>query len=240
MAGVVLVYLGFVACLTGGVALFIRRRTGLATLGAALLAALVGFNLPAPERRAAAPASRLDEVAPAYQFNELHTARVAADCARSYQAIKQVTAPEITLFRTLTWMRRFGRPGPESLLNAPERIPLLEVATRSGFLALADLPNQEIVIGTVVIAPPDLDGRPRSPEEFAALNWPGVAKAAMNFRLTAAPGAGCLVSTETRVYATDAAARRRFARYWRVIYPGSALIRRMWLRAVKRRAERSG
>ena len=28
--------------------------------------------------------------------------------------------------------------------------------------------------------------------------------------------------------------RRRFAGYWRVIYPGSALIRRMWLRAIIR------
>ncbi|HYW41393.1 MAG TPA: hypothetical protein VE959_00970 [Bryobacteraceae bacterium] len=28
-----------------------------------------------------------------------------------------------------------------------------------------------------------------------------------------------------------------FAAYWRMIYPGSALIRRMWLRAIKRRAE---
>jgi hypothetical protein len=45
------------------------------------------------------------------------------------------------------------------------------------------------------------------------------------------------LTTETRVYATDASSRRRFAGYWRVIYPGSALIRRMWLRAVRERAE---
>ncbi len=50
-------------------------------------------------------------------------------------------------------------------------------------------------------------------------------------------GAGSLVTTETRVFATDDSARRRFAAYWRVIYPGSALIRRMWLRAIQRRAE---
>jgi len=31
--------------------------------------------------------------------------------------------------------------------------------------------------------------------------------------------------------------RMRFAAYWRVIYPGSALIRVMWLRAIKQRAE---
>ncbi|MBV8202739.1 MAG: hypothetical protein JOZ15_19150, partial [Acidobacteria bacterium] len=47
----------------------------------------------------------------------------------------------------------------------------------------------------------------------------------------------CVVTTETRVNATDAATRRRFAAYWRVIYPGSSLIRSMWLRAIRRRAE---
>ncbi|HXT21641.1 MAG TPA: hypothetical protein VN923_12895, partial [Thermoanaerobaculia bacterium] len=45
------------------------------------------------------------------------------------------------------------------------------------------------------------------------------------------------VTTETRVFATDDHARRRFAAYWRTIYPGSALIRRMWLRAIRARAE---
>jgi hypothetical protein len=39
------------------------------------------------------------------------------------------------------------------------------------------------------------------------------------------------------LYATDASTRRPFALDWRVIYPGSALIRRMWLRAIARRAE---
>jgi len=43
--------------------------------------------------------------------------------------------------------------------------------------------------------------------------------------------------TQTRVATTDAAAERAFARYWRLIYPGSALFRVMWLRAIKARAE---
>ena len=45
-----------------------------------------------------------------------------------------------------------------------------------------------------------------------------------------------LENAETRVFANSPEARGRFARYWRVIYPGSAIIRRMWLRAVRRRA----
>jgi hypothetical protein len=68
----------------------------------------------------------------------------------------------------------------------------------------------------------------------------------LNFRLEdadadagATPAASkvTIVTTETRIYATDASAQRRLALYWRVIYPGSALIRRMWLRAVAHRAE---
>jgi hypothetical protein len=41
------------------------------------------------------------------------------------------------------------------------------------------------------------------------------------------------------VVATDAASRRRFGFYWRLIQPGSALVRRGWLAAAKRRAERA-
>jgi hypothetical protein len=49
-------------------------------------------------------------------------------------------------------------------------------------------------------------------------------------------GDGSLLVTETRVAANDAAARRAFARYWRLVGPFSALIRRRWLRAAAREA----
>ena len=58
----------------------------------------------------------------------------------------------------------------------------------------------------------------------------------MNFLVSPDGPHASIVSTETRVHANDARSRRLFARYWRVIYPGSALIRRMWLRAIERRA----
>ena len=40
--------------------------------------------------------------------------------------------------------------------------------------------------------------------------------------------------------ATDTRARRAFRAYWTIVHPGSAFIRRMWLRALKRRAETDG
>jgi hypothetical protein len=59
----------------------------------------------------------------------------------------------------------------------------------------------------------------------------------MNFRVEPAGNGECRIVTETRVFATSPPASRAFAAYWRVIYPGSALMRRMWLRAIERRAE---
>jgi hypothetical protein len=213
-----------------------RRRAGAIAL-AGLSLVVLGFLLPAPEVRVP-PRTRLDEYAPAYQFHELHQIYVNAPPARVFAAIEAVTADEIWLFRTLTWIRRLGQPGPESIMNAPEHRPLLEVATRTSFLRLAREPEREIVVGTLVIAPPGarLKAKPTA-EDFQRLARPGFAKATMNFLVAADRAGGSRVTTETRVYATSDSARRRFAAYWRVIYPGRALIRRMWLRAIRRRAE---
>jgi hypothetical protein len=246
MLGVVVTYLGLIAAFLGGVSLlwplrFIAmstRRQGLIVLAMGAVVVLIGGLLPARDEHIINPRTHLDEFVPAYQFGEFHSMRVAAPKEQVYRAIKSVTADEISLFRTLTWLRRFGRPGPESILNAPERQPLLDVATRTTFLLLAEEPNREIVIGSPVVAPTGWRrSEARTPESFKALQQPGFAVAAMNFRIEDDGPQACTVTTETRVYATDASARRRFAPYWRVIYPGSALIRRMWLRAIARRAE---
>ena len=194
-----------------------RWRLHLFLSGLALIA--VGLLLPAPEMRVAEPRSRLDQIAPAWQFNEVHSITVAAPCAKTWTAVKEVTAGEIKLFHALTWIRRLADLAREH----PQR------------------------------AGDDADPRGRNPNRLSAVGGgsrardrdrrdthpPDRAKAFMNFQLTESGTGSCEVTTETRVHTTDASAGRRFARYWRVIYPGSALIRRMWLRAVRDRAESS-
>jgi len=215
-----------------------RRGAGLIAAGAAL--GLAAMAVPAPLRRVAVRTSRLDEIIPAYQFSELHEIRVRASPARVYDAVWAVTAGEIRLFRTLAWIRSPRLPwggGGESILNAPAEKPILRVATSSGFLLLADEPAREVVVGTLVVAPRRPGTLSGDPRDFAALDAPGFAKAVMNFRMTDEGGGWTRLTTETRVYATDASARRRFAGYWRLIYPGSAFIRRQWLHAIRERAE---
>ena len=247
MAASLLVYVGLLATLVGLVSLAwplrllgMRSRARAASVCAVGVAIfVVGVMFPAP---LVVPnrVSRLDDFIPAYQFDEVHLAQVHAPPGAVYAAIKKVTAGEIRFFRTLTWMRspHLGRTG-ESILAAPLDKPLLDVAMRSGFLLLADVPLRELVFGSLGVGPP-LHVTDPTPRDFLDFNRPGYAKIAMNFWIEPQRGGWSTVRTETRVYATDASALRRFGAYWRVILPGSAIIRVMWLRAIKERAEREG
>ena len=157
--------------------------------------------------------THLDAAMPRWLFRERHSIRIAASPERVFDAIRSVTAREIFLFRTLTFIRRFGRPCRPSILNPPPDEPLLDVATRSGFRYVNVDPPNEIVI--------EIDAGPN-------------VVATMNF-LVAPPW----LSTETRIVAKTLLAKIAFALYWLAIRAGSGFIRRMWLRAIRKRAEGS-
>jgi len=242
MKGSAVVYSGLIVALVGLVLLVLFVKSGSIGRGQAaivmaggVLIAAAGLALPAPESRVGRAESRLDEVVPVWQFRERHAIRIAASPERVFDALRRVRADEIFLFRTLTWIRRGGRPQPRSILDAAGRESLIDVATQSTFAFLADDPPRELVIGTVIRAPSGWRGKPTT-ELFRSPPSSGFTLAAMNFLVLPDASGGSLLTTETRVFANAPAARRRFAAYWRVIYPGSALIRRMWLRAVERRA----
>jgi hypothetical protein len=243
MLGAAIVYIGFVVAVFG-LALVVRpmallriskRSHGLIVAAFGLVVACIGMALPAPDVRIGTVETRLDEFAPAWQFRERHTIKIAAPPSRVFVAIRRVRADEIAFFRLLTWIRRAGRPLPQSILNAGTRESLMDVATRTGFVRLADDDPREVVIGTVVIAPPGIR-EALTPDMFQKQLPPGFALATMNFLVAPDGPDGSFVSTETRVFANSVSSRRRFAAYWRLIYPGSAIIRRMWLRAIERRA----
>lgn len=187
----------------------------------------------------------LDDVMPRYEFNEVHSVVIRSHARRVFDAIHSVTPGEMFLVGALFALRAL----PIRLLSrgqgirpAPGR-PLLEQALHNGFVLLAETPEREIVLGTVG-AFWSLRGGPSgtvtSPGDFQKFSDPGYAKAAMNFSVEAMDGARVRLRTETRILTTDATAHRKFARYWRLVHAGSALIRRMWLGAIKRRAELDG
>src|SRR5262249_50385612 len=142
--GVLLMYAGLLATFLGGVSLLrpLRflglgtRRRAAAAVGAGGLLVTAATLLPARLQRAAAQDTLLAAQLPAWQFGERHEIGVHAPVDRTYAAVRQVTAGEIRLFQTLTWLRSPRLPGsrqPESILNAPPDRPILDVAVGSGF-----------------------------------------------------------------------------------------------------------
>jgi hypothetical protein len=242
LLGGFLLYLGLAAAAAGAISIlkpsrFLRIRTrkrGLLIVGAGFLSFTIGVYLPVRETRVETASTRLDEFAPVFQFSEFHEIAINAPKDRVYAALQAVTPEEIRFYDTLTWLRRFGRPSPAGILNPPSRRPILEMFTNGAFFVLAEEPGREVVFGHAG------DGRKKlaaTPDDFKRLHPPRVLKIAMNFRIQETDAAHCLLTTETRVYAAGPQVLHGFAAYWRMIQPGSALIRRMWLRAIKLRAE---
>jgi hypothetical protein len=182
-----------------------------------------------------APAKWLDRLLPEWDVHEVHSTRIGAQPMTIHRALSELTSNEIWLLRALMTVRSLGARGPDGSR------PLLETAQEGGFAILALEPGREVVLGVIgrfwqlrqrSIQPI------RSPADFTSFAEPGFARAAMNFLVEPLDGGReCRVTTETRVSATDAGARRAFRAYWTLVHPGSAFIRRMWLRALKRRAE---
>ena len=213
-------YVGLLLFVAGLPLLIWRRTRKIAAYCAlsGLLLIVVAFAWPVTDEQTAGRMTHLDEVMPVWQFREQHVVHVAAPPERTFASIHPVTADEIAFFRALTAIRRLGRPSPPGVMNAPKSEPLLDIATRTSFRYRAIDPPRETVIDTIVV-------RPR------------LVLAAMNFLVKPDGAGGSLLSTETRVFVTTRSARRPFAIYWRIIHPGSDIIRRMWLRAIKKRAE---
>lgn len=251
MAGSALFYAGAVTALAGLLSVIrpfgrlgirTRRRAALVVAAGAAIA-LAGILLPSPTRATAAGDTLIDQWLPEWQFGEYHERRVRATPQQVFNAIRRVRSSDIFLFRTLTFIRNPSRHGQgEHILNPSAETPILDVALASGFVRLGEQTDRELLIGTLVIVPPDIVRSAQrgnmpllDPGLFRTLGQPGFARAVMNFRVIPESDGWTRVTTETRVHAVDHETQRRFARYWRVIYPGSWIIRWSWLRAIETR-----
>jgi hypothetical protein len=183
--------------------------------------------------------SQLERLLPHFDFVDRHHLFVPASPAQVYGAVAAVTLAEMPLVRLLLELRAIphrlaGRSAPMRRVDQP----LISQMLQSGFVVLAEEPGHELVIGMVGQMWKPAGGRRariHDAGEFIAWQTPGFAKAAMNFRVVASAD-GTLLSTETRIVATDILSRLAFGAYWCAIRRGSGAIRSMWLRAIARRA----
>jgi hypothetical protein len=159
----------------------------------------------------------LDEILPVYDFRESHVKEVDADAAAAVTAFLGAPAAPDRLTQTLLRAR-----------GVRTSVTIEELLARLRFEVLHRSPT-EIVVGAA--------GKPwtrRGGIHALADAEAGEVRVAVDVRATPRQAGGCVLSTETRIQATDAASRRAFGRYWRVVGPFSAFIRRRWLLAAAR------
>ena len=184
--------------------------------------------------------SLLEQFMPRFDTRSQHAIEVHAAAQAVFTAIEAVTVKEVRFLRELEFIRALPGLAATGRLEVPAvDAPLVLSFTRDAVL-LGARPPEEVLAGAIgrfwrlAGNEPVVVG---SPEEFLTFNEPGFAKAVVGFRLDPR-GAETLLTTETRFVATDEATHRLMSRYWRIIRPGSNLIRTDWLRAIRRRALR--
>jgi hypothetical protein len=182
--------------------------------------------------------SLLDAAMPQYEFVEHHRIRVHAPLQDAYSALQAVTLDELAAYPILMKIRsgamgrRWSKPkGPSPAIIAVFSDP------GSGYV-LIERNEREMVFGGLgrVVAngeKPVLS----SPAAFASFHQSGCVKVAFNLKVDDSGNGWSTLSTETRLRGLDAESRRGMAAYWRLIYPGSGMLRTMWLQAARARAE---
>jgi len=178
----------------------------------------------------------IDEWMPAWDAVERHETRIRAPREAVWRAVRTLDFTRSPVIRVLFALRSLpgllaGRRRERALGST------LDALLRNGFVLLGERPGEELLLGLAGrFWRPSGDVVRLTADELRAFDRPGCAVATWNFAL-AEEGDAVRLSTETRVRCTDAASRRSFLRYWTVVGPFSALIRREMLRSIRHAAE---
>ncbi len=193
----------------------------------------------------------LDDLMPQYDVVERHRTLIRASPNIVFDAIREADLAGGRITRALLALRA----APAALLaiarspraawtehnaraSAQQRVVRLRDFERAGFHIVAERAPDELVIGLL--------GRFWTPrgdlcaevttDTFRAGPPVGMVLAGWNFTVLARPDGSSELRTETRVWCS-ADARWKFRLYWLAVRPGSGLIRRAMLRAIRHHAE---
>jgi hypothetical protein len=192
------------------------------------------------EPHADEPTSLIDDLMAEYDVQDVTCAVVDVEPARIFKTLRgyDLAADPIcaALLVLRTLLERLG-DALRGRARATERPHLTlddVVAPGTGFGFLGDCPGHEFTIGSVGrFAQAKIPFTAVTPREFTSFAQRGFAKLALSVRVQPYGRSQAIVVVDVRVKAFDPASLARFSRYWWIIGPFSALIRR---RAIARAA----
>jgi hypothetical protein len=176
----------------------------------------------------------IDTFLPHYDFSATYETFIQAPPAMVYRHLQVLDFSELRVFRLLMALRTGKRIQRD---RAP--MDLRQRIQGTGFIILAEAPEDEVVIGVAGrFWRPD-GGRclDLTAEDFKRFSRSGYAKAGWNFKLSAQTAESTILSTETRIQCFGRGALSKFRLYWSVVAPFSGLIRKAMLQKLKVKTE---
>ena len=179
----------------------------------------------------------LDRLIPRPALREIDCAELAVTAERAWRAVRELDLARSTLVQTLFGIRtlpdRLKANNPQLRMRLDA---LISTPNRPGFQILAEDPPHELAVGAIgkVWRPVIPFVHVADAAAFAAFSEHDYIKVAWALRIFPEGERASLVEFELRVAATDETAWKKFARYFRLIGPGSHLIRRVLLAQLQR------
>ncbi|MUO82227.1 hypothetical protein GOZ78_23980 [Agrobacterium vitis] len=174
---------------------------------------------------------------PDYSFREVHSCTIAASTDTVISAAADYTPEADPIFRTMIGLREVPMRLAGFLKGTQAQLP--QSFGMHNFELLERRDGSELAYGLVgrfwrfdFGLVPIVDG-----SAFLRFDAPGVAKLALGFSAERQENGTTRLVTETRIFCPDRATWLKFAPYWYLIYPASALIRRRVLAAIKKSSE---
>ena len=178
----------------------------------------------------------IERLIPAWDVRSCHQTIVQAPASTVFAVAEHFDLQSIPWVKAIFWLRGkiLG-----SIPTSPRRPAGLVAETkRLGWGELYRQPGRELVMGAVTqpwLADVQFTAVPA--DEFLGYGEHDRVKIVWTIEVVPIEAGLSLLRTETRVRATDLAARERFLRYWRFAHYGIELIRRLCLPAIRRAAE---
>ena len=171
----------------------------------------------------------IDKYCPIYITRSEYAIEVNASIEKVYPVVHSLNISHSKITRLLLRLRGF-----------PADLHTFDGLKHIGFIILGDEPFKEItfgLIGKFWTYPANI--QKLSIENFNDFYREGFAKAVANITFKPLNKHKTLVQTETRVFCFDKQSTFYFRLYWALIAPFSGLIRKGWLKTIKREAEKT-
>lgn len=242
--GLILTVVGIISLIHPLAFLFVLNRTIAAdVVFLGILICLVSLFSPAILYHSKTNNQKIDALLPVYTSNEFHEVCINAPIEKVKQVLTVTGVKDIPVARLLMIIRGIADEDVDLSDRASNNQVGAETISTPDFNFFVVSPDEwvTVMILKAVIITNDAD-KPAPPEiltleQFEAFNDPGYVKVAVNFRFIRKSDDQTILTTETRNNGITLKDSHVFGIYWRIIYPGSAIIRRVWLDTIKKKAQ---